>query len=213
MFFMISFFSFFLDAKRFSGEIVFPVPVLPEVRLYYKGKSLALDVHKDREYKRISFSFDERSSVHDLNILVCEQISCYAYRNNIRHLTVASDNYKFYSLHGTRENNDLTWEISEERLENQYIPENTIIFICNPDLFEGLKSVSWKPENPMRYLPGMIMDTTKTDEDFMRAMDIACLSALDIDLCHEKPHARSLQSEGKRVVAKLSNNIHGTARR
>ena len=142
-----------------------------------------------------------------MNILICEQVSCFAYKNNIHHLTLGTDNYKFYRLYGMRNGDLLSWEIEEETLEDNYIPENTLIFVFDPDLVDGLRPVSWKKENQMRLLPDIIMDKTKSYDEFAAAMNYACLSAMDLDAYHKREGSQSLKQN--QVVAKLSNHALG----
>lgn len=207
IFFMVSFFSLSLESKMFLGKVVFPEKIVPTLRLYYNGKNLTTDTKKNEEYKTVPFSMDESLWVQDLNILICSKVSYSSENNNITNLRVpTSEPYKFYALEATRAHNEvgkevLSWKVSEEELENNIIPDNTIIFIFDPQLVEGLDVPTWNKEDQMRLLPGIVMDKKTTVNDFVRAMNIACLSGMDVDICHQKAATKSTQND--RIVATL----------
>ena len=213
LFFVSFFFSLQLDAKMFLGSIFFPVEVYPSLRLYYKGQKLILDARSDQEYKKISFTLDESPQVHAINILICED-SCLAKNNNIKHLAVSfSVDYKFYTLQGTRYFNDkgeevLNWKVVEKKLDENIIPNNTLIFIFDPKLVENLRVFSWKKGGQVLNLPEIVMKKSVNGkilkkEDFNKAMNIACLSALELDSYHRQAGSSSIQKS--QIVVKFLN--------
>jgi hypothetical protein len=210
IFFVVSLFSISLESKMFLGKIVFPEKVAPMLRLYYNGKSLVTDTKKDEEYKTIPFSIDEFSWVQDINVLVCYNVACSSENNNITNLRVpSSEPYKFYALEAARSYDGkgkevLSWNSTEQELEDNIIPDNTIIFIFDPNLVDGLDIPVWNKEDQMRLLPGIIMSEKASAKDFIRAMNIAYLSGMDVDICHQKAEKTSTQNN--RIVATLPNS-------
>ncbi len=211
----ISLLSTMLESKIFLGDVVFPVEVAPSICLFYQGQTPELDVRKNQEYKNISFSMDESSRVHNMYILITLQPSCSAENNNIQHLTVApSAAYKLYQLQGTRYFNGkgeeiLTWDISEKKLDKNIIPWHTLVFVFDPALVEGLQAVSWTKKDSMRLLPKIVIKKTATQDELARAIDIACLSAMDLYSYHKKAGVKTIQMN--QAIAKLSNNMRVAA--
>ena len=80
----------------------------------------------------------------------------------------------------------LTWTITEHHLPDNIIPNNSLIFLFDPNLIAGLKVQSWKPENLFRIIPTLVIHPTATEAQIQRAMVIARLAALDIDAIHAK---------------------------
>lgn len=204
-----------LGAKMFLGSVIFPVEVSPSLCLYYKGQKLLVDGQKDEEYKTISFSLDEASYVQQLHILICLEPSCFSEHNNIKYLTVdPTQPYKLYSLRGARTfdaqgEEVLSWDVQEEKLEDSIIPDNTLIVVYNPELVEGLQVVSWRTKDQIRILPNIVMKKQIKKDVFIQAMNIARLSAMDLDSYHEQASTRSMHEE--QAVARVFNRVKSGA--
>ena len=215
MFATISLLSLSLESKMFLGNILFPVEVTPTICLFYQGQNLLLDTRKDQEYKNISFSIDESSRVQTMHILITLEPSCFAQDNNIIHLTTCTPApYKLYQLQGTRYFNNkgeevLSWNIIEKKLEENVVPGYTLLFVFDPELVEELQEVSWSKKDSMRILPKIIMKKNATVEQFSNAINIACLSAMDLYPYHKRAGVQAVQK--KQIIAKLSNNMRITA--
>lgn len=176
----------------FLGTIKFPEELNNnDLCLYYKGTKLATEWDKNNLSSQ--FSFVESKLSQTLYVLVCNDISCKADKDNtIQHLHVIGDTYLCYELQATRiydEQDNFTsfsWDSKEIKLEDGIIPDNTVIFLFNPNLVEGLLVHTWNKNQAMRLVPTIRILNTATSKEIIRAMTIARLKAVDIDTIHAK---------------------------
>lgn len=176
--------------KLFLGSIQFPEPLQYDLSLYYKGQKLVTEWDSDESSTQ--FSFLESKYTQELYILICETISYKTTeKNTIKHLIVTSNKYKCYQLIAQRSQTEqgtteCSWQIKEHKLDSMVIPDNTLIFLFNPDFISGLQGQSWKSDNTMRLMPIIEIDPTIETKDLNRTMTITRLTAIDIDSLHSK---------------------------
>lgn len=177
----------------FLGTIKFPKAFTNnDLCLYYKGIKLAAEW--DKNNASAQFSFLESKTSQNLYILISNDIAYHAdSKNTIKHLELSTKSYLCYELQATRiydENDTLisfSWEAKECDLNSNIIPENTVIFLFNPDLVEGLQVFTWNKNQAMRLLPTIhVIDTEPREDLLVRSMTIAQLKALDLDNIHTK---------------------------
>lgn len=179
------------ETKLFSGSIEFPCSLNYDLCLFYQGQKL--DFERSKSSPFVQFSFVDSKEVHTVYLLVTNGLTCCTQESNtVQCLCVVDDSsYICYKMQAKRESHAdehqlLTWEISEHRLQNGQVPQNSLIFLFEPSLIAGLKVQSWKPENLFRIVPTVVIHPTATEAQIQRAMVIARLAALDIDAIHAK---------------------------
>lgn len=180
-----------ISTKMFSGSIEFPISSDYDVCLFYKGQKLEFETHQSTPF--VQFTFVDSSKTQTLYLIITNSLSCYSKEsNNVECLCVADESsYLCYQLQGQREldeqgNQILNWQSSSYYLPKGQIPENSVIFLFDPNLISGLKIQSWKPENVFRIIPTIVINPTSTIEQIQRALIVARLAALDIDAIHRK---------------------------
>ncbi|HSW75538.1 MAG TPA: hypothetical protein VLG50_00690 [Candidatus Saccharimonadales bacterium] len=179
--------------KHFSGSIEFPVQMEYDLCLFYKGQKLEIEQNKTSNI--VQFSFIDSKETQTVYLIIAPTLSCLTEQaNTVHHLQLPNDcQYICYKLQAQREISDenyqlLTWKIEDHELENRIIPQNSLIFLFDPNLIAGLKVQSWKPENVFRIIPTLVVNPKATACSIGRAMMTARLAALDIDVIHAKPH-------------------------
>lgn len=179
------------QTKLFSGSIEFPYKKLYDLCLFYKGEKLTTEQHSNNSL--VEFSFVDTKNTHIVYFVITDGITCNTeYANTLECLQIApASKYICYKLQAKREiDHDehelLTWEISDHKLINNIIPQNSLIFLFDPNLIVGLKIPTWKPENIFRIVPTVLINPRTTMAELDRSMLIARLAALDIDALHAK---------------------------
>lgn len=179
------------QTKLFSGSIEFPVTMEYDLCLFYKGQKL--EVEQNKTSNIVQFSFVDTKETQTIYFIVAPTLACCTEQaNTVKHLRLPKDcQYICYQLQAQREITDenyqlLTWKIQDFELEGRVIPQNSLIFLFDPNLIAGLKVQSWKPENVFRIVPTLIVSPTETVHSIGRAMVTARLAALDIDAIHAK---------------------------
>ncbi|MBI2353205.1 hypothetical protein HYV11_03135 [Candidatus Dependentiae bacterium] len=185
--------DFFEPTTLFLGTIKFPSILIDhnDVCLYYKGKKLATEW--DKNNSSVQFSFLETKASQQLYLLICNDITCQANnQNTIDYLQLKNNNYLCYDLEATRiydENDNLinfSWNAKECCLTKKVIPENTIIFLFNPDFIEGIQILSWNKNQVMRLIPTIYINNQISNQEIVQSMAITRLNAIDIDTFHSK---------------------------
>ncbi|MBP7854470.1 hypothetical protein KAZ82_00875 [Candidatus Babeliales bacterium] len=180
----------FSNSKLFSGSIEFPMLIDYDLCIFYNGQKLELESNNT---PFVQFSFLDDKSISTIHLVIANALACSTMEsNNIRALKIADNNaYICYQLQAQRnfENNEeqLTWNIDQCALENNQIPQNSVIFLFDPTLIAGLKIQSFKPENLFRIIPTIMINSRTTIQQIKRAMEVARLASLDIDPIHRKP--------------------------
>lgn len=202
------------------GNIVFNTPVDPDVCLYYKGNKLQLDINNEKMVRRIGqvtptkklvtmvpYTLSEAKAIQHFHILICCKPEISSIDNIINYLYVPHNTpYKFYTLSGARQYNDnqldgCTWNVTEEfLLDDQIIPDNTIIFLFNADFIQGLEVKSWPLNSNVRVLPSIVIKHTITPESIRQAMIEARLAGMDFDAIHNRYPQYNVKREHKTVV-------------
>lgn len=183
--------------KLFMGTIQFPENIENnDLCLYYKGQKLTTEW--DQHSFSTQYSFLESKYAQELYILICHDITHQTNQDNtVQYLQAASENYKCYKLSATRlhsENNntiEFSWDISDHELDNKVLPDNTLIFLFNPQLIEGLQLHTWNKKQTMRLIPTIRITNNTTSKELLRTMTIARLQAIDIDTIHKKETAKA----------------------
>ncbi len=179
----------------FLGTIKFPTTINNEQStdfcVYYKGVKLKTDW--DKHNASTQFSFIESRYAQTLYILICKN---FGYKidldNTIDYLKITDSNYLCYELQAKRiyDQQDtlisFSWDCTPCRLNDKVIPENTVIFLFNPDLIEGLAVHNWDTNQAMRLIPTIKINQEASAADLLKAVTIAQLTALDLDAIHAK---------------------------
>jgi len=212
------------------GSISLPRPLLVEsvdLSLYYKGNKLPLDMspektvrkfHHNKEYinkveiKAIPYSLVEAKAVQSFHMLICENVSVSSRSNTVQHLCVPKDvSYRYFILHGARqydENNQVDgclWSVQEQSLHGeQAVPDNTIVFVFDADLIEGLEVKSWAQNSNVRLMPDIVIKKTATESDLKQAIVQARLAAMDLDAIHNHNLNSVKKIDKKAVVTMMS---------
>lgn len=183
--------------KLFVGTIQFPKQLNNnDLCLYYKGQKLTTEW--DTLSSSAQFSFLESKYAQELYIVVCNNFTHQTdTKNIIQHLQVTDKSYKCYKLTATRIYNEeknliqFTWDIVDYVLCNNILPDNTLIFLFNPELIDGLQLHTWKKQQTMRIVPTICINNQATSKELIRTITIARLKAIDIDTIHTKEHSKS----------------------
>lgn len=193
--------------KLFIGTVQFPTTLDFDLCLYYKGQKVDTDCSKKDPH--VQFSFLESKYTQEMFILICENISYHTENNTIQNLRVTDNSYKCFKLSATRiydNHNDVvgfSWDAQECELEEKIVPDNTLFFVFNPDLIQGLSVQSWKTDNTLRIIPTITINQIASAEQLKRAMTIARLAAIDIDTVHKKNNHQSVQSQSAQALLTL----------
>lgn len=177
--------------KLFSGSIEFPFKMDFDLCLFYKGEKLSVEKHSSMPV--VEFSFLDNKETQTVYFIITNGITCCTETaNTLQSLQIMPEHkYICYKLQATREIDEdqhmlLTWDIKEHVLEKNIVPHNSLIFLFDPKLIAGLKIQSWKPENVFRIVPTVLINPQATQQELDRAMIIARLAALDVDVLHAK---------------------------
>jgi len=208
IFFIIN--SFFIvsyeDKKLLSGAIEFPQHMDYDICLFYKGEKLSTVNQKQRSI--VEYSFLDQKNIYTMYLVITNSVECLPEcSNTLECLSVVQNQtyicYKFQARREYDENNilQLTWDVQEYILENDFIPYNSLIFLFEPRYILGLKIHNWKSENVFRIMPTIIIKPLISVEEIERAMIIARFAALDIDALHSKKKILSSDSTLATLVA------------
>lgn len=203
------------------GDIIFHTQIDPDLCLYYKGNKLQLDTNYDKRSKKIGkpqplqqlvsvvpYGLSETKATQQFHILICCRPEFASDQNTVQYLYVP-DNilYKFYTLSAARTYNkeneieDCLWAVTEEDLyDGRIVPDNTIIFLFNASLIEGLEVKSWPLNSNIRLLPSIVLKKTIDSQDVVRAIIEARLASIDFDAIHTYKITSSSKRENKTVV-------------
>lgn len=181
----------------FLGTIKFPKTLNnSDACLYYKGSKLKTEW--DKNNLSTQFSFLESKSSQTLYVLICNNITCFTnLSNTVQHLCLIENQYRCYELQAIRVYDDhdqltsFSWDCQECDLENGIIPENTVIFLFDPLLVDGLLVHTWNKNQAMRLIPTIKICSSATSAELVRAMTIARLTSIDIDTIHAKEPAKN----------------------
>lgn len=175
--------------KLFLGAVQFPEHLEDNLCLYYKGQKLTGEWNKNNTTAQ--FSFLDSKYTQEIFIVICDNFSYQTSQTNtVQYLQTTSNNYKCYKLQAYRscdENNSAkcSWSVQEQELEKNIIPDNSLIFLFNPNFVEGLQVHSWSADHSMRTLPTIKIKNIQA-KDLARTMTITRLTAIDIDVLHSK---------------------------
>lgn len=177
--------------KLFSGSIQLTHKIAYDLCLFYKGEKIIFD--PQIQDNSLDFSFVDDKSTHCIYVIITDAVTHNTeHANTLQSLQIADESkYICYKLQAKRQKDDqnqdlLTWDSIEHKLEQNIIPENSLIFLFNPHLIAGLKVPSWQSENVFRLVPTILIDPQSSVAELQRAMVVARLSALDIDPVHRK---------------------------
>lgn len=175
--------------KMFSGTIEFPIKTNFNLCLFYKGEKLFTETHSPMPW--IEYSFYDVPETHSIYIVITDQVAhATQAANTLQTLKIYQNNhYICYKLQAKRsvmedEYTVLTWEIFDHKLTDNIIPENSLIFLFNPELIAGLKLQSWKAENIFRVIPTILIKPDASLSEIERALNVAQLAALDVKSIH-----------------------------
>ncbi len=201
------------------GSVKFPMSVKnTNLNIFYKGKKLSIDVHnKEKEVKLIPYSLEEKKSNQQFHMIICSECEPCNYtgsekNNTIKYLYVpAKVQYKFYTLCAARSYNDegvvdgYLWTCIDERLlDDNIIPDNTIIFIFDADLVEGLNVKSWEQGSSARILPEIVIKKTVSKNDLYDALDRGSLASLPLNAIHQH-NVTCVKQMGKQSVLSIKS--------
>lgn len=203
------------------GDIVFHTEIDPDLCLYYKGDKLQLDTNYDKKSKKIGINHDakqlvgivpyslkEAKATQEFHILICCCPQIASHENTINYLYVPTAvMYKFYTLSAGRIYNkedqieECIWNVHEDYLQvDRIVPDNTIIFLFNANLIEGLEVKSWPLNSNIRLLPSIVLKKSIERNDIVRAIIEARLASVDFDAIHSPRVQGSSRRENKTVV-------------
>jgi hypothetical protein len=193
----------------FSGSIQFANKMEYDLCLFYKGEKLAVEHH--RTAPMVEFSFLDQHNIHTIYLLITDTLTlCTQTTNTLQALTISpTHQYLCYQLQATREtvaahtDDMLTWHINPYQIHDNKIPDNTLIFLFNPNLVAGLKVASWKPENMFRVIPTILIHPQATGAELERAMAIARLAALDVEQIHSKKNLATPESSTGAILTAM----------
>jgi len=194
------------------GSVIFPEEINPDLSIYYKGNKLPLDVKSKDEVKNVPYSLVESKSTQQFRILIAEQVLHASQDNTVQYLYVPEKvSYKFYTLSAARQydkNNEVEgycWTVVEELLlEDQIVPENTVIFLFDANYIEGLNVKNWSQNSNTRLLPDIMIKETVPYDNLTRAIIIARLAAMDLDAIHNHNITCVRKIEKQAVLSMIS---------
>lgn len=195
------------------GNIIFPKNVTPDLNVYYKGKKLSIDLHsKEKEVKLVPYSLEEVKSNQQFHMIICPECKFASKDNTIQYLYVPKNvPYKFYTLSAARQYNQnqevdgYLWNSIEDKLlDDHIIPDNTIIFLFDANLIEGLNVKSWPQDSNARILPEIRIKQSISQKDLSDAIIAARLAALDLDAIH-KCNMTCIKQINKQAVLSLKS--------
>lgn len=188
----------------FLGNIKFPKALNhTDLCLYYKGQKLNTDW--DKNNLSAQYSFLESKTSQTLYLLICNNVACHTkLSNTVQHLQLTDELYRCYHLQATRIHDEqqnvtsFSWECEECDLENGIIPDNTVIFLFDPFLIDGLQIHTWSKNQAMRLIPTINISNNATAQEIVRAMTVARLTAIDIDTIHVKETTKNKTTSSNR---------------
>jgi len=180
----------------YLGSIKFPMHIRnTHLNLFYKGKKLSIDINnKEKELRLFPYSLEEEKSNQQFHMIICSECKIASKDNTVQYLYVPSKvDYKFYTLNAARsynekkEINGYLWTCTQEQLlDDNIIPDNTVIFIFDANLIEGLQVKSWPHNSNARVLPEIVIKNTVSKKDLYDAFDKASLAALPLNTIHQR---------------------------
>lgn len=203
------------------GDIIFHTDIDPDLCLYYKGNKLQIDINYDKKSKRLGqvlpkkelvkivpYTLNDAKAIQKFHLLICSRPHFASDDNTITYLHVLPEmSYKFYTLSAARkyDENDVVvgciWNVTEDLLpDDRIVPDNTIVFLFNVDLVEGIEVKSWPLNSNIRLLPSIIMKKTIDTEEIARAIIEARMIAIDFDTVHRHHINNATKIENKTVV-------------
>lgn len=213
----------FLDASVVSldyepvavclGTIVFPKKVHPYPNLYYNGRKLSIDVDlKEKEVKVIPYSLEEAQSKQQFHMIICLECKFASKENTVQYLYIPKNvSYKFYTLSAARQyNNDkevdgYLWTLTQDQLSaDRIIPDDTIIFLFNADLIEGLHVKSWPQNSNVRILPEIVIKKSACQQDLSDAMTQGAAASVGLNRIH-KHNATCIKQINQKAVLSMKS--------
>ncbi len=208
------------------GSINFPMPVRPDLSLYYKGDKLPLDNNAEklvRRYyqkeedlvlagiKNVPYSLLELKTVQKFHMLIAAEILPASQDNTIFYWYVPQGvAYKFYTLSAARhvihEEDFCSWSVTQEYLlQDNIIPDDTIIFLFDAQLVFGLEVKNWSQNSNVRLIPEIIIKPSASLEQITKAMNYGRLAALDVDAFHSHDFSciKKIDDKAKRAVVTM----------
>lgn len=193
------------------GNIVFPENINPNLSLYYKGDKLQLDLDGKKEVDRVPYSLIEDKSTQCIHILVSQELQCSTSENTVQYLHVPQGaSYKFYTLSAARDYDQngqmrgYMWSVTENSLGDLRVaPDNTMIFLFDPLLVDGLEVRSWVQDNNTRLLPDIVIKKSASGQNLNRAIAVSRLAAMDMDTLHYH-HYETKKQRNKQAVAMMA---------
>jgi len=178
------------------GSVKFPLNINnTNLNIFYKGKKLLIDVnHKEKEIKSVPYSLEEEKSNQQFHMIICSECNVASKDNTVQYLYVPSYvPYKFYTLSAARSYNEnkevdgYLWTcIQEQLLDDNVVPDNTVIFIFDAHLIEGLRVKSWPYSSSARILPEIIIKKSVNSIEVYDALDKASLASLPLNAIHQR---------------------------
>lgn len=183
----------------FLGNIKFPKYLNhADLCIYYKGQKLKTDW--DKNNSSVQYSFLESKTSQSLYLLVCDTIEYTTKLNTIQNLKLTNDQYRCYHFQATRVHNceeklvHFSWNCQECELENGVIPDNTVIFLFDPYLIDGVLVHSWSKDQAMRLIPTINISSSATNSEIVRTIAVSRLTGIDIDTIHTKEKSKNNSS-------------------
>jgi len=194
------------------GTIAFPHSVIPHANIYYNGKKLPIDIDtKEKRVNIIPYCLEESKSNQQFHMIICSECKIASKENTIQYLHVPkSVPYKFYTLSAARQYNKeqevdgYLWNVHEDTLVHNIIPDNTIIFLFNANLIEGLHVKSWPQNSNIRILPEIVIKKSVSKNDISDAMNSAALASMDLDAIHKR-NITSIKQINQKAVLSLKS--------
>ena len=195
------------------GSVIFPKNIDPDLNIYYKGKKLSIDVNsKEKEVRLVPYSLEEKKSNQQFHMIICAECKIASKDNTVQYLYVpAKTPYKFYTLAAARSYNEdkevdgYLWTSTEERLlDDNIIPDNTVIFVFDANFIEGLNVKSWAQGSSARILPEIVVKKSISQKDLSRAIVKARLASLDLDTIHQR-NMTCVKQMGKQSVLSMKS--------
>jgi hypothetical protein len=208
------------------GSINFPMPIQPDLSLYYKGDKLPLDNNAEklvrRYYQRpedlvsagtkvVPYSLLEAKSTQKFHLIITSSIAPASELNTVLYWYIPQGvAYKFYTFSAARQiihdEDFCSWSVTQEYLlQDNIIPDDTIIFLFDAQLVFGLEVKNWAQNSNVRMIPEIIIKPSATQNQIENAMIEARLAAIDVDAFHDHDFScvKKLDDKAKKAVVTM----------
>ena len=153
----------------------------------------------------------ELKTVQKFHIVIAAEIMPASELNTVLYWYVPQGvAYKFYTLSAARQliqdEDFCSWSVTQEYLLNDnIIPDDTIIFLFDAHLVFGIEVKNWAQNSNVRLIPEIIIKPSATLEQIQVAMDQGRLAAIDVDAFHDHDFScvKKLDDKAKKAVVTM----------